>query len=106
MLLVYKPTRCEEVVAVEVQHQDDSKGWLPGQAQAAHDVDNAGAEPGDEAKLFGSCGGWWMVGHELVGVCLFNQMSDGEENGAEMMCQSKASTREGLTDRHTQPQNP
>jgi hypothetical protein len=38
-------------VAVEVQHQDDAKGRLPGQTQAADNVNHAGAEPGDEAKL-------------------------------------------------------
>lgn len=40
-------------MAVEVQDQDDAEGWLPSQAQAAHDVNDTGAEPGDEAKLYG-----------------------------------------------------
>jgi len=44
-------TRGEEVVAVEVEHQDDAKGRLPGQTQATHDVNHAGGEPGDESKL-------------------------------------------------------
>jgi hypothetical protein len=40
-------------VAVEVEHQDDAKGRLPGEAQATDNVDHTGAEPGDEAKLQG-----------------------------------------------------
>lgn len=46
-------TGSEEVVAVEVEHQDHSEGWLPGQAHAGHNVNNTVAEPGDEAKLRG-----------------------------------------------------
>lgn len=39
-------------MGVEVEHQDDAKGGLPGQAQATNNVNHAGAEPGDEPKLF------------------------------------------------------
>lgn len=38
-------------MAVEVEDQDDAKGRLPAQAEAAHNVHHAGREPGDEAKL-------------------------------------------------------
>mmetsp|Transcript_36950 Transcript_36950/g.93304 ORF Transcript_36950/g.93304 Transcript_36950/m.93304 type:complete len:585 (+) Transcript_36950:55-1809(+) len=41
----------KQVVGVVVQQHDNQEGWLPGQAEPAHQVHNLAGEPGDEALL-------------------------------------------------------